>query len=116
MQEEQVNLTETWVIFFLVDICQENIKCMQIPTITRVNSLFYHQIVNSNQMIDQARQSDTDRDSTAVTFRALSSPDFVHGISRAFGISLTVCALSPKTTSKWKKDFVIKLSWFLHAF
>lgn len=76
---------------------------MQITTITQVNSLFYHQIVNLNHMIDQARQGDTDNESTAVTIMMLSSPDFVHGLSRAFEIFLTVVHSSQKPLLNGKR-------------
>lgn len=69
--------------------------------ITQVNSLFYHQIVNSNHMINQAWQSAIDNESTAVTFTTLFSPGFFHGC--VFLKCCDCCALSPKTSSKWKK-------------
>lgn len=75
---------ELYFPIYLSEKCQMHVNYNHYTS----NGLFYHQIVNLNQMIDQARQGDNE--STAVTFIKLSSPDFVHGISRAFEIVLTV--------------------------
>lgn len=52
---------------------------------------------------DQARQSGTDNESTAVTFMMLSLPDFVHGISRAFDILKTVVHSAQKQLLNGKR-------------